>query len=603
VKKTGWLAGFVALLAGCASAQPRLHLFSTDWEDDRGRSIALAWQRVAGTPITSPEGVLVVGVSEHGDALFGYSVADDHRWSFAHAVDSRPSLVDHVVVATGGGEAFALDAGTGEVVWRRPAAGLSLVAAGDDGSTTVATFRRAGGVGSVFWAIAHDGRLLRELETEKQLGTPAVIGRSAFVPWAGEYVSVLDVPTGDEAARVTLRNETSRAWTEAGALWFGEVAFTRFDEKIADASKGRASTVTLPAHDLPGAPKVMSLGTAPTPVAAGADDKVRIYARPVAGDSGAAISDARYYATYFRLAMGFDASGSKLAWAHLHPTDFIGGAAGFGGVVLCDAQGKVTELDAANGGARAQADFGRPLSACVVSAGVRRLSGDGASDAKPFVAQLEEAVSADDPMLVAGQRFLLRELAVAEDPSATKTLVDLASDPRTSPDLLADARTALANRRNGEPFMEAALARHYDYLKDVLRPPPVAPIAKALAALDRKADAALLAEHLLDPEDTSEDTKETAAALLVVGGPKELPAMRQFFGMYRASADDDDVADAVVSIGRAMLALHDTEGRTAVETAVRDEMTVPYARDRLEALLGGSDSNEGSAKGAPPARD
>lgn len=597
-----WAIVLASTALACGASQPRLHLFSTDWEDDKGASIERAWQRVAGIPIASPAGPLVVGVDGRGEGLRGLSVADRHGWTFAHALDARPIIAGSVVVASGGGEVFALDATNGQVAWRRPGAGLSLVGAGDDGATTVVTFRQAAGAGSVVWAVGRDGQLLREIDTEKALGTPSVVGRTLFVPWAGEYVSVLDVPTGNEVARVTLRSETSRAWTEAGSLWFGEIAFTRFDEKIHDASKGGASTTIIPTRsDLPGTPRIMEPGTSPLPLAATADDKVRLYARPVAGDGGAGLADGRYYATYFRLVMGFDGGGSKLAWSHLHGADVIGGAAGFGGVVLCDTDGKVIDLDAANGGLRSQADLGGPVTACVVSAGVGRLNTEGTDDAKPFVAQLQEAVTVDDPMLVSGQRFLLRELAVADDPTATKTLVDLASDPRTSPDLLADAREALAKRRNGETYMEAALQRHYDYLKDVLRTPPVGPIAQALAAMKEKAAAPLLAEHLLDPEDTADDTKQAAAALVILGSARELPAMRQFFGMYRATADDDDVAEAVVSVGRAMVGLHDKDGQAAVEMAARDSMTVPYARDRLESLLGGSDVPPAPASQTPSA--
>ncbi|MCP6769992.1 hypothetical protein NL529_34600, partial [Klebsiella pneumoniae] len=77
--------------------------------------------------------------------------------------------------------------------------------------------------------------------------------------------------------------------------------------------------------------------------------------------------------------------------------------------------------------------------------------------------------------------------------------VDLASDTRTGPDLLGDARAAIAKRRNGAAYMEAALGRHYDFLKDVLRAPPVGPVAHALGAMKERAAAPLLASHLFDP--------------------------------------------------------------------------------------------------------
>ena len=172
-----------------------------------------------------------------------------------------------------------------------------------------------------------------------------------------------------------------------------------------------------------------------------------------------------------------------------------------------------------------------------------------------------------------------------DDELATKTLVDAASDPRTSPDLLPDARTALANRRNGASFMEVALARHYDFLKDVLRTPPVGPIAQALGAMKEKPSASLLAAHLLDPADTDDDIRQTAAALAVVAGPTEGPALREFFGMYRATAEGDDMAAAVVSVGEALASLGDKPSHAQVEAAASDPTTVPYARDRLAALL------------------
>jgi hypothetical protein len=104
--------------------------------------------------------------------------------------------------------------------------------------------------------------------------------------------------------------------------------------------------------------------------------------------------------------------------------------------------------------------------------------------------------------------------------------------------------------------------------------------------MKERAAAPLLAAHLLDPNDTADDVKQTAAALAIVGGPNELLAMRQFFGMYRANADDDDVAAAVVSVAEAMLASPEKGPRAEVQAAANDSRTVPYARDRLVEMIG-----------------
>ncbi|HEY3818842.1 MAG TPA: PQQ-binding-like beta-propeller repeat protein [Polyangiaceae bacterium] len=570
----------LALVAACGGGQTRSSLFSTNWEDDGGASIARVWQRVGGMSIPESADV-VVGVAGNNDKLIGAPIGGGSKWTFAHPLDARPVVTGNIVVGSGGNEAFALDAKNGSVLWRRPTGGIPLLGAGDDGTVTVITFRKAGGVGNVLLAVAHDGQVVRQIETDKPLGAPAVLGRLAFVPWADQYVSVIDLANGDEAARVTLREQTSRAWTEGGSLWFGEAGFIRFDEHIKDASRGKATTVTVPARELPGSPKLMPSGDRALPPVADATDKVHIYARPVGTDSGAAIEDDRWYATYFRVAMGFGAGKGKLAWVHLHGSDLLGGAAAAGGVVLCDEQGKVVELEAKSGGIVGEMDLGEPVKACVVNVDARRVNGTP-NEVVPLAQQLAAVVRADDPQLAVAQKLLLRELATTQDELATKTLVDLASDVRTSPDLLVEARTALANRRNGAAYMEAALAKHYDFLKDVLRAPPVGPIAQALGAMKEKAAAPLLASHLLDPADTDDDVRQAAAALAVVAGPDQLPTLRQFFGMYRASAADDDIAAAVVSAGQALIALEDSG---VVVAASKDPSTVPYARERLEALV------------------
>jgi outer membrane protein assembly factor BamB len=269
-----------------------------------------------------------------------------------------------------------------------------------------------------------------------------------------------------------------------------------------------------------------------------------------------------------------------MAWVHLHGADFVGGASSAGAIVLCDEQGQVTGLDAKTGGTVFSGDLGEPVKACVVNVDGWHANQPPA-DTKPLAAQLSDALLAGDPQLVPAQKVLLREIASSPDEGATKTLVDLASDVRTSPDLLPDARKALANRQNGAIFMEAALERHYDYLKDVLRPPPVGPMAHALAGMKERGAAALLASHLLDPADTDDDVMQTAAALVVVGGSDQLPAMKEFFAMYRSTAAGDDIGAAVVSIGTAIAALDPVAGRAQVDAAGHDQATVEYARDRL----------------------
>jgi outer membrane protein assembly factor BamB len=581
-----WAALVVAILAcgACGGGQARLPRLSTDWTDDGGASIASVWQKVGTMPVP-PSADVVVGVAGQDDKMVGLPLDGGAKWSLSHPLDARPVVAGGVVVGSGAGEIFAVDAHSGKILWHTPTPGLALLGAGDDGTTTVVSLRTTDGSRHRLLGLSREGLLLLAVDTDKAIGTPAVLAHLAFVPWAGQYVSVIDLNGGDEIARVTLREETSRAFTEGGALWFGQQNFVRFDARIREASRGTASKVIVSLQGLPGDPKLMPPGSAHVFATANAADEVRAYARVDGTSDGASLADGRVYATYFRLALGVNAGEkNEVAWVHLHPTSFLGGGAEAGGVVLCDDKGEVLELDARTGGTLSQTSLGEPLRACVVHVDAHRPSGSPAG-VKPLAQQISDAVLADDPQLALAQKQLLSTLGALPDEDATKTLIDLASDPRTSPAILPDARSELGNRRTGASFLEAALARHYDFLGGTLRPPPVGPMARAVATMNDKTAAPLLADHLLDPANTGEDVREAAAALAVVAKPDEMPALRRFFGMYRASASDEDLAAAVVSVARAMLAVGGRDGLALVEGAANDPNTAPDVKDRLEELL------------------
>jgi outer membrane protein assembly factor BamB len=584
----------LALLVSCGGGGTSLRLFSTDWTDDRGASMEAVRIRVGGARPAAGADV-VVGVAGNADKLVGYPLSGGSKWTFAHPLDARPILTGSVIVASGGGELFALDAVKGTKLWTRPTGGLAVHGAGDDGGVTVAAL--SGGKGSVLLAVARDGSVVRQVESDKQLGAPAVLARIAFVPWSNQYVSAIDLASGDEAGRVVLREKTSRAWTENHGLYFGEVGIFRFDHKIRYASAGGATHVALPVRELPGTPLLMQSGNERLPPVAGATDRIRLYARPSGGDGSLTIDGDRFYATYFRIVMGFEAQRGRLSWVHLHPQDVLGGDAAEGALVLCDEQGKITMLASSSGSLLGEMDLGEPVRACLVQV----------EDWKPpsappsgesLAAQIARSVQSREPQLATGNRFLLRELATLDDELATKTLVELASDQRASPPLVADARVALANRRNGARYMIEALAKHYDFLKDVLRPPPVGPMAKALAAMNEKGAAPSLAAHLLDPNDTDDDVRFTAEALVALAGPAEVPAIKQFFAMYRANADNDEVGAAVVSAGQALLKVGGKDGRAAVDHALADPMTMPGPKERLKVIVQQLDG-EKAEKGEP----
>jgi outer membrane protein assembly factor BamB len=572
-------------LVACGGGQTHPHLFSTDWTDDGGKSAEAVLTRIGHARASSGTDV-AIGVAGNLDTIVGLPLGGGARWKFGpHALDSRPILATTVVIASGGGELFAVDASTGKKLWARPTGGLALHGAGDDGSVTVVTMASPTGKGSTLLAVTRDGSVVRQIETDQDLGAPAVLERLAFVPWGNQYITVLDLAGGGEVGRILVRERTSRAWTAGGGLYFGEVGLFRFDEHIKYADQNRATHLALPARELPGTPRLIAPGDEALGPTSSAPDSIRLYARPTPSNVAFGFDDDRFYATYFKLVMGFTAGKGTLAWVHTHATDVIAGAAAEGGVVLCDAEGKVTVLAAKNGGRVSELSFGEPIKSCVVQVDGFTPSGV-AADPGPMEKQLEEALENRDLELATAQRLLLHELAALPDEEATRTLIDIASDPRTSPLLLGDARTELAGRRNGARFMLEALGRHYDFLKDVLRPPPVGPLAQALGAMNEKGAAPLLASHLVDPADVDDDVMQAAAALVLVGGAAEIPTMKQFFAMYRDAPDEPvEIPEAVASVGQALLKLDGPAGRAIVDAALSHPFTNAAAKTKLQAIV------------------
>jgi outer membrane protein assembly factor BamB len=567
-------------LAACGGGQTHGSAFDPSWFNDDGAAVT-AFQKSFKSAV--PLGAdLAIGVSG-ASTLVGIALSGGKTWSFEHALDYRPSVAGSVVVGLGAGELFALDARTGKLLWKRNAGGR-LRGVGDDGVTTVVSMQQTSGLGSVVLAIDHEGQVIRQLEDAASIGVPAVVDGYAFLPWQGQYVTIYDLHAGEERARALFRSATSRAFITGGALFFGENGVTRFDASIGLASRNQGSMVKLPDRELPGAPRWMRPGTDTPPLATAAFDQVRLYARPAA--SGApSVSGGRYAATYFRVAIGLDATSGAIAWAHAHDAEILGGAAYEGGFALCDAKGDVTFLDARSGRVTGKVALEKPLTSCAVQADAFTQPGSGKTPS--LTEQIAEVARLPDADLVPMQQVLLQELAKIDSPLATRTLIDLAGSDRTAPALIEAARAALSARRTGADEMLAALDHHYDYLAGTLRPPPVGPLADALAAMKDLRAAPLLAAHLGDPATPPDDARRAAAALIDLGGKGEIEPIRRFFAQYRGLGEpeiDSAIQAAVVSCAAALIKLG---ARDVVAGAAADPFTHVALRPRIAAILAG----------------
>ncbi|HWZ90562.1 MAG TPA: PQQ-binding-like beta-propeller repeat protein, partial [Polyangiaceae bacterium] len=435
------LLGSSALLAACGATNANSSkAFATTWQDDSGQSIASIEQRLRALPLV-PNARVAVGVTDTG--LVAATLDGKSHWTHSGHSASLPMIAGALVIVAEGDQIVALSASTGEKVWSIGNRGLGLRGAGNDGTSTALVL--ADPQKSLFLAISPSGATLGSAETSTPLGVPAARGGMAFVPWSNQYVSALDMASGDESGRLLTREQVSRALNFGGYLYFGERGLVRLDEKVRFASTHQADHVGLPTVALPGKPTWLDSGMQNASSSADARTKIRIYAAPAETKSGAlTLGAGTFAASYFHVLFGLDAKSGALRWVRSMPADIVGGAGAASGFVVCDSGGKVWSLDS-TGGDAGSLDLGSKVQLCVIDAGAEPVPTAAARGS--IATQIAQALDDLEPDMAEAERYLVSQLGNESEPLVTKTLIDLSSSPRIPPELRTETRRLLALRR------------------------------------------------------------------------------------------------------------------------------------------------------------
>ena len=582
----------VLWLSACGGAEPPSTAFSKTWNSDSGETAAHLEQRLRGAR-RPPDVAVAVGVTDTG--LTGIELPAGRAWRRAGVVDSLPAIAANgVVFATSDGEVFALDGKSGQPLFTQSASGYRLRGGADDGTYSVLSLVKERT--SRLLVVNREGKRVLDRTTEEALGRPAIRAGIAFVPWGGQFVSAIELSTGAEVARLLLRDLVSHALDIDGRLFFGERALVRFDDKIKFAESFQATRFTFEPRKLPGTPRWLPNGSEPELVDRTALSKIRLYAEPDAASVPVRLANDGYAASYFRAVYGFSADG-KLKFTDAFAADTLGGASAAAGYVFCDAAGKVHLYDAV-GGLGPVLDLGTRLVACSVGASALRIP-QGRSRGS-LAEQIESTVNRLDASMAAAEKLLIAELGAILDPVVTRILIGFAEDTRLPPDERAAAGALLARRRSGEDDMLTALGRHYDFVSGE-QPPPVGPLADALAAMGDQRAAPLLARHLNDPANGLVDVERAAEALETLATRSEAGELRTFFALYRATADEPSLVSAVISSAKALVRIGGTESRALLERAAADPLTQPDVQRGLAKLLAPAAEDEAAASGTAPA--
>ena len=76
-----------------------------------------------------------------------------------------------------------------------------------------------------------------------------------------------------------------------------------------------------------------------------------------------------------------------------------------------------------------------------------------------------------------------------------------------------------------------------------------------------------------------------AAALKTLATPAESDELKTFFALYRATADEGPLVDAVVMVAQTLVRVGGPSGQEMVEYAATDPLTHPKVRSKLTETL------------------
>ncbi len=522
--------------------------------------------------------VAVTGTAE----LTGLDLSSGKTWSYKHPLDHRPQLTGTVVVGTGNGELFVLDARTGAEKWKSSKAKGKLVGAGSDGKYVAVTLKADSGHKLVVFG--PDGSVKMEKATDQPLTAPGISAGLVLVPWKNLYVSAFEIETGAQLATFITDTETTHVVAIGGAVFAGQGRLVRFDKDLLKAKQG-GSQLAAPPKELPNVSR-RDLLVGPDHderTTADAIDSTGLTGRPLtSGPAG--FESGRLYGGYYPFVFGMDAKTAKLAWVHTGKDDFVAIQAGKDGVIGVDKGGNVKLLAASNGALLKTFPLGKPALSADILADTLAI---GSGSAAPLPEQIKEATTHKDDRLSTAQVWFLDTAAAVPDEATTEVLLQVADSERAAPPIKEAARKAIALRTNGASAMITLLGRHANFLKGT-RTPPVGPMAKALAGMKEKKAVQPLLDQLLDPALPQIDLQDTAESVAVLAEKEHLPQLQRFVNMYRGSATGNiRLVDSIAAIAAAILRIDD-KGRDFVVAVAKDSFTDTDVKATLEKMLAAS---------------
>ncbi|MDH5492136.1 MAG: hypothetical protein OEY14_09295, partial [Myxococcales bacterium] len=435
---------------------------------------------------------------------------------------------------------------------------------------------------------------------------PALSRGMLFVPWATQNVSVIDVETRDELARVRITDTmVGRAFVLGGSVYVGQRGLFRFDEAIASGNREGASYFE---HDraggeLPGDPPLFIDPYSAPPPAAGGSHRVRLHWHPATGSGDVHPAGGLVYHVFYRIVFALDAADGRVRWAYSHPATIVGSAASGEGLLLVDQEGGVFRLgeDGAEPEPLGLMDL-QPTVAVIREGLDSRSSAAGPVDPVDPAQSLLAAIRLSDARLAPARAFAARRLAAMPDEAITPLLIELCADPRLTQTVRDGACEGLGRRSSGASSVLSALSQHASFME--ARPaPPAGPLAQAAARMGADAAIPAILAHLRDPATPERDLPALVRALGSLAAEDANEPLLAFLRLYHADAQSDAMVATLTAIAETVLESGDANARDALREIAAAPLGVAVVGERINQAIAAQEQAEARAAdaGRPPA--
>lgn len=569
-----------ALVAGCGASGAA---FGDTFPDNRDDHISAVLARLeAGRTdarASRRDASLVIAVTAAPSRLVSYDLgAGRALWESAVELRSVPQLAGDSVVTHEGSELVVRELRTGRVTSRIGDRQLLLVGAAGEGRDGVIVLSTGGGVGAFSVLLGlRDGASTFTAQTVQAAGAPAVSAGMAFVPWGHQNLSVLELSSGAEIARVRpSQGVVAAAVAQGGDVFFGQSGLAAF---------GRETSPTFASLEqaMPGDPQLLRDAYQPPQGPNSAQNRVRLAYRPVVQAGSAAFADGSVYLVFYRLVFALSADGRSARWVARIPRDAVGVQVLDAGVLVLDEGGGAHLLATADGRETWSAELGYTL--VFAAARADGLTGGAPrGDAIALRDQLWSAAQDSDARLVPLRELAVRLLAAMPEAEVTANVIAICDDRATTQSVRNAACEALAGRTTGADHVIAALERHSAFLRGV-RSPPVGALARAAVTMGDRRAVPLLVGHLRDPETAPEDIAPLSRALAAFGDQAAAAPLADFLRLYHAESSDSRLEPGLTAALEAYRVLAGPTSRELLDEIAGDALALESVRNAARAQV------------------